>query len=137
MAGGVDLGSTSRGGRKPLDTAINMVPFIDLMAVTIAFLIMTAVWTQVGRLPVGSPGRAESPQAGLPLTLRLDRYGMMLTVGSDHWRYTELEKLTTALKRLGADNVEIQADDDVKYDTLVQAVDACLAASVAGVTVTP
>ena len=49
MAGGMDLG-TSKGGKKALDAAINLVPFIDLMAVTISFLIMTAVWTQIGRL---------------------------------------------------------------------------------------
>ena len=61
MAGGMDLGNTGKGGKKPLDTAINLVPFIDLMAVTIAFLIMTAVWTQVGRLQVGQAGGPSDP----------------------------------------------------------------------------
>lgn len=51
MAGGLDLGGSGAvKGRRPLDAALNLVPFIDLMAVTIVFLIMTAVWTQVGRL---------------------------------------------------------------------------------------
>ena len=45
MAGGMDLGTGGKGKKKPLDAAINLVPFIDLMAVTISFLIMTAVWT--------------------------------------------------------------------------------------------
>ena len=40
----------SGGGGKSVDVDINLVPFIDLMSVTISFLIMTAVWTQVGRL---------------------------------------------------------------------------------------
>ena len=56
MAGGMDLGN-AKGGKKPLDAAINLVPFIDLMAVTISFLIMTAVWTQIGRLQVSSRWR--------------------------------------------------------------------------------
>ena len=56
MAGGMDLGQGGKGGKKPLDTAINLVPFIDLMAVTISFLIMTAVWTQIGRLQVAQAG---------------------------------------------------------------------------------
>ena len=55
MAGGMDLG-TSKGGKKPLDAQINLVPFIDLMAVMISFLIMTAVWTQIGRLQVSQSG---------------------------------------------------------------------------------
>jgi len=50
MAGGGDPGVPQKGGKKPLDTVINLIPFIDLMAVTIAFFIMIAVWTQVGRL---------------------------------------------------------------------------------------
>ncbi len=39
MAGGMDLGDGGKSKKKPLDTAINLVPFIDLMAVTISFLI--------------------------------------------------------------------------------------------------
>jgi biopolymer transport protein ExbD len=138
MAGGIDLGSPMRGGRKPLDTVINLVPFIDLMAVTVAFLIMTAVWTQLGRLPVASSGGdAVAVTERLPLTLHLDRYGAMLTIGDEHWHYTDLERLTAALLRLDAESVDIRADDDVSYDALVQAVDACLAARITGVTVTP
>ena len=55
MAGGMDLGA-KKGGKKSLDTPINLVPFIDLMAVTISFLIMTAVWNQVAKLPVTQEG---------------------------------------------------------------------------------
>src|SRR5690242_10889998 len=103
MAGGLDLGSTPRGGRKPLDTMINMVPFIDLMAVTIAFLIMTAVWTDVGRLQVGSTGGAESTSSAPPLTLRLDAQGAVLTIGAEQTRFADLGRLTSALTPLGAD----------------------------------
>ena len=61
MAGGMDLG-TSKGGKKALDAQINLVPFIDLMAVTISFLIMTAVWTQIGRLQVSNSGGPQSDE---------------------------------------------------------------------------
>jgi biopolymer transport protein ExbD len=40
----------SGGGRKALDSDINMVPMIDLLMVTIAFLLVTAVWSQMHRL---------------------------------------------------------------------------------------
>lgn len=62
MAGGMDVGQGGKGGKKPLDVAINLVPFIDLMAVTISFLIMTAVWTQIGRLQVAQSGPSDSAQ---------------------------------------------------------------------------
>ncbi len=38
------------GGRRPLDAEINLVPFIDLLCSLIAFLLMTAIWSQVASL---------------------------------------------------------------------------------------
>src|SRR5690242_1713396 len=85
MAGGMDLGTSSKGGKKPLDMAINLVPFIDLMAVTISFLIMTAVWTQIGRLQVSSSGNAtdQSPDQDktVPLTLMMTPTQLQLSAG--------------------------------------------------------
>jgi biopolymer transport protein ExbD len=63
MAGGMDLG-VSKGGKKSLDTPINLVPFIDLMAVTISFLIMTAVWGQISKLGVSEAGGDSSALPG-------------------------------------------------------------------------
>src|SRR5204862_4931704 len=46
-------GSTSQGGRrKSLDAEVNLVPFIDLLSMCICFLLMTAVWVQIGTMQV-------------------------------------------------------------------------------------
>ncbi len=47
--GGVDVGGGG-GKRKSLDSEINMIPMIDLLMVTISFLLITAVWTHVSRM---------------------------------------------------------------------------------------
>src|SRR3954463_15733735 len=47
--GGVSVGGGG-GGRRSLDSEINMIPFIDLLMVTIAFLLITAVWSHMSRL---------------------------------------------------------------------------------------
>lgn len=47
--GGVDVGGGG-GKRKSVDSDINMIPFIDLLFVTIAFLLITAVWTSMARI---------------------------------------------------------------------------------------
>ena len=41
------------GGRKT-SLELNLVPFIDLMSVLITFLLITAVWTQVSMIQIGS-----------------------------------------------------------------------------------
>ena len=48
--GGVDVGGGGKGGRRALDSDINMIPMIDLLMVTISFLLITAVWTHMARI---------------------------------------------------------------------------------------
>src|ERR1700756_5281157 len=48
--GGVDVGGGGGGKRKSVDSEINMIPMIDLLMVTISFLLITAVWTHMSRI---------------------------------------------------------------------------------------
>jgi biopolymer transport protein ExbD len=48
--GGVDTGGGGKGGKRSVDQEINMIPFIDLLMVTISFLLITAVWSSMARL---------------------------------------------------------------------------------------
>jgi biopolymer transport protein ExbD len=48
--GGVDVGGGGGKKRKSLDSEINMIPMIDLLMVTISFLLITAVWTHMARI---------------------------------------------------------------------------------------
>jgi len=48
--GGVDVGGGGGGKRKSVDSDINMIPMIDLLMVTISFLLITAVWTHMARI---------------------------------------------------------------------------------------
>lgn len=71
--GGVNVDGGGKGGRRQLDTEINMIPMIDLLMVTISFLLITAVWTQSSRIDANAnvPGpMTDTPPctdaAGLP-----------------------------------------------------------------------
>jgi biopolymer transport protein ExbD len=46
--GGVDVGGSKN--KRALDSEINMIPMIDLLMVTISFLLITAVWTHMARI---------------------------------------------------------------------------------------
>ena len=50
--GGAAPTPTGKGGKKPLDAAMNLIPFIDLLSCCISFLLITAVWTQMARMNV-------------------------------------------------------------------------------------
>ena len=46
--------SDGGSGKKEATFDLNLVPFIDLMSVMITFLLITAVWTQVSMIKLGS-----------------------------------------------------------------------------------
>src|SRR6059058_1905917 len=62
MAGLSPQEHTGKGGKKPLDAELNLVPFIDLLSCCISFLLITAVWTQIAGLQVASSGGPPDPQ---------------------------------------------------------------------------
>src|SRR3954462_3385299 len=47
---GIDVGGGGSGGRKSVDSEINMIPMIDLLICTISFLLITAVWSHMSRV---------------------------------------------------------------------------------------
>jgi biopolymer transport protein ExbD len=147
MAGGMDVGG-GKGGKKSLDVSINLTPFIDLMAVTISFLIMTAVWTQIGRLQVsqaGGPAMEEEQQQEQTKTVQLTLYitptELKLTadqtafdpipITRDGKQRMDLAKLTERIKELKTQlpdqtAITLQTDDKVRYEDLVRIIDECI-----------
>jgi biopolymer transport protein ExbD len=142
----MDLGTSSKGGKKPLDTAINLVPFIDLMAVTISFLIMTAVWTQIGRLQVSQSGgisqeEQQEQENQVPVNLTVTEKELRLSAGPasfDPIPVTRTEKNKIDLTRLAEKIKELKTtlspeptaitvtpEDTVRYEDLVRIIDEC------------
>src|ERR1700722_17138709 len=53
--------SASGGRRRSLDAELNLVPFIDLLSMCICFLLMTAVWMEIGGVNVKQLVGTEAP----------------------------------------------------------------------------
>ena len=51
----------SAGGKRELNSDINLVPFIDLLSVCICFLLIAAVWLQVGTVQVKQAFGTDAP----------------------------------------------------------------------------
>lgn len=60
--GGVSTGG-GKGGKRNVDQDINMVPFIDLLMVTISFLLITAVWSSMARINASAQVPSNKPKA--------------------------------------------------------------------------
>lgn len=82
--GGAAVNTSVKGGRRPVDAAINLVPFIDLLSCCISFLLITAVWVNLGRMEVApkdgpSPDSATSPPPEVRVSLLLHDGGYVLS----------------------------------------------------------
>ena len=138
----------SGGGKDRMNVELNLVPFIDLMSMAISFLLITAVWTQVSMIQIGSSiygkksesGNIETPmKEQVNLRLNVTDKGYILTVGKisadiplKDGKYDEV----TLLEQLKAVQTKypekkdgiIGLLDDIKYDELIKGMDALMAA---------
>ncbi len=138
--------SPSSGRRRSLDAEINLVPFIDLLSMCICFLLMTAVWMEIGGVNIkqlvgiDAPKDAQNtyemeikyvkPQA---LELSLKRAGMRdqvlkVEAESNELRLTKLRAVVTAF----ASSLPVSAVTDLKAK-LGQAISAARVTTQAGV----
>ena len=51
---------TGKSGKKSLNAELNLVPYIDLLTCMVAFLLITAVWTQLARLNASQKGQGQA-----------------------------------------------------------------------------
>lgn len=137
--GGVSVDSGGGGGKKAVDSNINMVPMIDLLISVIAFLLMTAVWVQTGQLqaqqprsaPSDAPPENNTPQEQLkvqisPTSIRVGVSAAdMRDIPHNAQRFTELGNVLRQRLQANQQNREVwlQPDGAVQYSEIIRVMD--------------
>lgn len=137
------------GGSRDVNVDINIIPFIDLMSVIIIFLLITAVWTQVSMIQLGSSvyGKAQDQSEAPPkeidppipvevyvtansyiITLDKQKY-TIAKVDSDYDKRSLFDQLK-AFKLQHADKKDaiVTVADEVIYNDMVEAMDVMMQA---------
>lgn len=143
MAGQFETDSSDP--RKRRDVQLNVVPFIDLMSCLTAFLLVTAVWTNTAAIPIerGGVGRKYDLEAPPPVSVLVTTDDVWVgSSGLDARRVDSLDALEQELARYKQmpayaqrTDIEVAAEDDVDYATLIAAVDSAVASGFDGVAV--
>jgi biopolymer transport protein ExbD len=143
--GGAAPTPTGKGGKKPLDAAINLVPFIDLLSCCISFLLITAVWTQLARMDVTQKGQGAAgstdekpPEPTVNLTLFIDKDGYtfakstgettQIPLKGDEYDFAKLADVLKDAKTAYPDknDIAVKSDDAVIYNKIIQTMDVVL-----------
>jgi len=139
---GVSVDTGGKGGKKPLNADLNLVPYIDLLTCMVAFLLITAVWSQLARLEAHQKGQGQAgedtpPEKVFKLVVLVNDSGFNLVADQDQQPIPkkgdsyDYEKLGDELKKIKdthADKTDIQvaSDDSIHFEILVKTMDTAL-----------
>ena len=140
MSVSVDTGN--KGGKKSLNANLNLVPYIDLLTCMVAFLLITAVWTQLARLQTqqkgqGQAGEETPPELQVKVVILVNQEGFNLVVGPEQTPIPkkgadyDFERLAAELKKAkdthpDKNDAQVASEDTIKFDTLVRAMDTAM-----------
>ena len=139
---GVSINTGGKGGKKPLNAELNLVPYIDLLTCMVAFLLITAVWSQMARLSANQKGQGQAgeetpPEQQVNIVVVVNQEGFNLVVGQeqspipkkgDQYDYETLKNQLRKTKDAHPDknDLKVASEDQVKFDTLVETMDTAL-----------
>ena len=118
---GVDVGSGS-SKKRATNSDINMIPFIDLLMVTIAFLLITAVWSTHSRLNANAEAPGQTGCEGECKDLKV----LHVHVNeSDFQMVWKSGNTTLTEQRIPRKAVELESGDStyVRYPDLAKAIE--------------
>jgi biopolymer transport protein TolR len=140
MSVSVDDGGKS--GKKSLNANLNLVPYIDLLTCMVAFLLITAVWTQLARLQTqqkgqGAAGEETPPELQVKVVILVNQEGFNLVVGQEQTPIPkkgadyDFERLAAELKKAkdghpDKNDAQVASEDTIRFDTLVRAMDTAM-----------
>ena len=147
---GVSVSTGGKGGRKSLSADLNLVPYIDLLTCMVAFLLITAVWTQLARLSAqqkgqGQAGEETPPEMQVKIVVVVNQEGFNLVVGQDQTPIPKKGGSDYDFERLGAElkkakeahpdknDVQVASEDKIVFDTLIRTMDTALTARFADI----
>jgi biopolymer transport protein TolR len=140
--------SVNKGDKKAVDVDINVVPFIDLMSCLTAFLLVTAVWTQFAQINVKPKGLGRE---ATKLQEENKVFASILVAENEIWvghtadvpirignagdgskDWVGLRKVLDGFRQDplfdGREDIEVAAEDRVKYQDVITAMDTAIAA---------
>ena len=141
---GVAVESGGKSGKKSVNADLNLVPYIDLLTCMVAFLLITAVWSQLARLNVHQKGQGQAgedtpPEKVFKLVVVVNSEGYNLVADQDQQpipkrgEMYDFEKLGTELKKFkdthpDKTDIQVASEDAIKFEVLIRTMDTALTA---------
>lgn len=137
------------GDKKSVDVHLNIVPFIDLLSCLTAFLLVTAVWSNLAQISIKPKGIGRQTEKTLeeeePVRAsiliqenliwvglsRVQDFRQVKKVGEDYdWNglRTTLDEFKKTSYLADREDIEIAAEDKIMYQTIITTMDTAISA---------
>jgi len=138
-------------GRRSLSADLNLVPYIDLLTCMVAFLLITAVWSQLAQLKTRqrSPGSGEDEtQPGPKIEVLVEPDTINVVIDNERQALPDRngqpdnDGLVALLKKAKGqfpdkDDVQIASTDAVLFERLTNVMDRAIASGFPSVSLLP
>ncbi|MGE3974892.1 MAG: ExbD/TolR family protein [Bdellovibrionales bacterium] len=144
-----------KSGGRDTNVELNLVPFIDLMSVCIIFLLLTAVWTQVSMIQIGSSMYAKKidgdqseppPVDKITFQLKVKSTGYLVMINSASVQIPKVagafddKRLLTYLQQVKQkypqkNDAIISLDDEIIYEEMIRGMDVLMLSGFAEISV--
>jgi biopolymer transport protein TolR len=138
-------------GKRSLTADLNLVPYIDLLTCMVAFLLITAAWTQLAQLSTSQHGPGAEPEdlppmAKIAIVIGEDNVNVLVNQERDILPNKDgapdCPALAVLLKKAKGqfpdkNDVQIASADSVLFDRLTAVMDVTIAAGFPSVSVLP
>lgn len=118
--GGVDVGGEG-GKKKATNAEINMIPFIDLLMCTIAFLLITAVWVTNSR--VNADAQVPGPPSSDPPTIVTPEKILNVHIGENDFGLV-WKQGATVVSEVRVPKASSDGQDIVRYPDLAKRIES-------------
>jgi biopolymer transport protein ExbD len=144
MGASIDTG----GDKKSVDVHLNIVPFIDLMSCLTAFLLVTAVWSNLAQISIKPKGISRQAEKTLTeeepvkasillqeelIWVGLSRVNDFRQIPKENGEYNWTALAETLEEHKGSayfadrQDIEIAAEDSIPYQVIISTMDVAIA----------
>ena len=117
---GIDVGG--HGGKRSTNHEIPLIPFIDFLLCLVAFLLVTAVWSQMAR--INADARVPGPPKETPPDEIKKEKQLHVEMKGDRKFQLIWKEGTTVVNTIDVDRKEVPVNEDVTYPDLGKKIEA-------------
>ncbi len=115
---GIDTGGGGHGGKRSVNMELPLIPFIDFLLCLVAFLLITAVWSQMAR--INADARVPGPPREEPIEKQEKEKQLHVEMRGERKFQLVWKEGSTVVNTIDVERKPVKVNEDVKFPDLAK-----------------